>query len=144
MAKTITSANSIITLSIPDLIPAPFQLQGFAADNVFESESIDQVQTVMGVDGNLSAGVVLVEVPMTIHLQADSDSIQYFETWLATQRQQLEVFYANGQVVLPSVKKTFTMTKGVLKRGPWMPSAGKTLQPQVYNLVWQTIQPAVL
>ena len=53
MAKyqTITSANSIIMLSILGLFPVPQQIFGFAADTGFNTEAFASVEVVMGVDG---------------------------------------------------------------------------------------------
>ncbi|HEX7687349.1 MAG TPA: hypothetical protein VF453_06570 [Burkholderiaceae bacterium] len=140
--KTLTAANSIITISIADLVPSPVQLQGFAADAIYDTEAIEQAQTSMGVDGKLSAGLVLMETPWNVHLQADSDSNQLFDTWIAQQKQQREVYFANGSIVLPSLKTAITLTKGVLTRAPMMPNAAKTMQPRAYTIVWESVTPA--
>ena len=56
---SITSANAILTLAIPLLFPTPVQLQGFAADDVYDIPRIKSVETLMGVDGVLSGGLFL-------------------------------------------------------------------------------------
>lgn len=137
--KTLTAANSIITLSVPNLIPSPVQLQGFATDNIFESDAVETAETKMGVDGNLSAGIVLVETPFTVHLQADSDSNLLFETWDQTQQQQKDVYFGDITVALPSVQRVYTLTKVVLKTSNRLPNAARTMQPRAYHMVAQSV-----
>ncbi|MGA1801484.1 phage tail fiber protein [Rhizobium sp. HT1-10] len=62
---SITSANAIITLTIPGLFNTPVQLQGFSADNIYESEVQEIAETSMGVDGKLSAGYVFNPINQT-------------------------------------------------------------------------------
>lgn len=142
--KTITSANSVYTILVAGVIPAPFQLQGFATDAAFETEAADVAETVMGVDGIMSAGFIPFITSQTITLQADSPSIEVFETWLGAMKAVREIFYANGTIALPSVGKSYVLTKGVLKRVTQSPAARKTLQPQVYQLDWNDVQPVPL
>ena len=54
--STITSANSIISASIPDVYPAAQQLQGYAVDDAWAAESVEMALAQMGVDGLMSAG----------------------------------------------------------------------------------------
>jgi hypothetical protein len=66
MAGSITAANAIFQLYIPAVFSAPQQLQGFAADDIFDTENQELVQTQMGVDGLLSGGFVFIETKQTI------------------------------------------------------------------------------
>ena len=67
MTKTITSANSKLTISAEGLY-AGVQVQGFASDTAFTVESVQTAETRMGVDGNMSAGYTPHVVPQTIQL----------------------------------------------------------------------------
>lgn len=142
--KTITSANSVYTLLVLPILPVPFQIQGFAADAAFDTEPVDAAETIMGVDGIMSAGFLPFITPQTITLQADSPSIEVFETWLSAQKAVKELFFAQGTIALPSVGKSYILTKGVLKRVTQTPPARKVLQPQVYQLDWNDVQPVPL
>ena len=71
----ITSANAIYTLIIPDVFPAPQQLQGFATDDAFDTDASDVVEARIGVDGIASYGFTPFLVTQTIHFQSDSPSI---------------------------------------------------------------------
>ena len=131
---SITGANATILLSIAGLFPAPQQLQGFAADDVFDSESIDSAETLMGVDGFMSAGFVYVPVNQTFTLQADSPSIPFFDVWYLQQVAGLTTYTANGVTILPAIKKKFIMTTGYLIGYKPLPAGKKLLQPQRFRL----------
>lgn len=142
MAKTITAANAVFMLSITGLFDAPVQLQGFSADDVFDTEAIERAEILMGVDGRMSAGFVYTPTKQGITLQADSDSNDIFETWNANNAPPNDLFFANGSVVLPAIGKAYTMSKGVLMSYPSMPDAKKVLQPRKYGITWEKIEPA--
>lgn len=139
MAKTLTAANSVITLTIAGLFPVPVQLQGFAADDIFDSEAIEPAETLMGVDGKLSAGWVPMPIKQGFTLQADSDSVAFFETWYQAQQNVREIFRGSGLIVLPSVNRKMIMTNGVLSS--YQPStAKKILQPRKFTVTWEALR----
>lgn len=139
---TITAANSILFLSIEGLYNSPQQLQGFAADDVFDTETISPAETMMGVDGHLSGGFVFNPIRMNVALQADSASNFIFETWKAKQEQIGEIYIANGQVHLPAVKRKYVMIRGFLTSIPPTPAARKVLQSRRYQITWERISAA--
>ena len=51
-----TTANSALTLQIDGLYPVPQSIQGYAVDEAFALDSLKKIETLMGVDGKLSAG----------------------------------------------------------------------------------------
>lgn len=137
--STLTTANAVITLTVPFIFPTPIQLQGFSTDNIYETDAVDQVETAMGVDGILSGGFVNNPIPQTFVLQADSPSILFFETWAQTQKQAQDVYIANGSTTLPSVGRTYISTKGFLVNMQTMPGAAKTLQPRRFAIRWERV-----
>ena len=145
MAKNITSANSVFTLIIPGIYPIPVQLQGWAPDDAFDVEAVETAVVTMGVDGFQSAGWVPNSTPMTLHFQADSPSITIFETWDATETSQREKYPATGLITTPSVKKSWVLSTGILQNVIRIPPGRRTLQPQQFRLMWETIllQPLV-
>jgi hypothetical protein len=126
-------------LAVTGLFPVPQQLQGFAADDVFDISDVSPAETMMGVDGKLSAGFVFMPVEMGIMLNADSESNLLFDAWFAAQQAAREIYYANGIVRLPSVQRSFVLTKGVLKSYKPSPDAKKVLQPRKYSITWESI-----
>lgn len=139
---TITSANSVIMLAVAGLFDVPQQLQGFSADAAFSTEAFTSVETVMGVDGNMSAGWVPVEKKMSVMVMPDSISNIFFDAWYAAQEAARELFFANGTMVLPSIGREFTMIKGVLSTYTPMPEVAKVLRARTFGLTWQSILPA--
>lgn len=141
---SITSATAIVMLSIPPLFPIPQQLQGFGADDVYDTDPLESAEVSMGVDGRLSAGFVFVPVRQNYTLQADSPSIFVFDAWWAAQQQARDIYYATGIVVLSSVGKKWAMTRGVLSSYKPLPDAKKKLDPQKFAITWESTFPAVV
>lgn len=140
--SSLTAANAVIMLSIPLVFPTPQQLQGFAADDVFSTDPLNSAETMMGVDGRLSAGFVFVSVKQNYSLQADSASVAVFEEWFAAQQSSKDLFPANALVVLTAVGKKWTMTRGFLTGFPPIPDAKKILQPRRFAIEWESVSPA--
>lgn len=140
--RSLTVANSVLMLSVAGLYDSPQQLQGYAADNVFDSDAVNPAETQMGVDGKFSAGWIPVATPVGVTLQADSASNDLFENWEAAQNQTRSVFFANMLVVLPATGRKYTCTKGVLTQIPKLPTGQKTLQPRKYQITFESVQPA--
>lgn len=138
MAGNLTAANCVFQLFIPDVFPAPQQLQGFAADDIFDTDSQEAVQTQMGVDGLLSAGFVYVETKQQITLQADSDSGDVFDQWRAAEKAALNAFAASAVIILPSLNRKYEMTRGFLTAYKPIPGAGKILKPRQFGITWNS------
>ena len=137
--RTITSPNAKLFIAVTGLFTIPQELQGFAADDVTDFADINSSEISMGVDGKLSAGFVHVPIVQGIALQADSDSNDLFDTWHASQQAAGELFVAYGILRLPSVEKSFAMTKGYLTGYKAAPDVKKTLQMRRYQITWQSV-----
>ena len=140
--ETITSANSVFMLAIVGLFDVPQQLQGFSSDLAFSAEAYSSVETVMGVDGNMSAGWTPVEKKVTISIMPDSPSDTIFDEWYAAQEAARELYFAQGSILLPSVSKELVLVKGVLSTYTPLPEVAKVLRARSFGLTFQTILPA--
>lgn len=138
----ITSADAVLTLTQALLFPTPQQIQGFAADDVFDIPAIQSIETTMGVDGVLSAGFVFVEIPWDISLQADSASNAIFDRVWTQQQATKSTYILNGLIRLPSIATKFTLTTGFLKSYKPAPAGKKVLQARHYQLVFERMAPA--
>jgi hypothetical protein len=137
---TITSANAVYQLSIPAVFPGgPQTLQGFAADEIYGTDPIDAGETLMGVDGILSAGFVYDIVRQTIVLQADSPSAFIFDTWWTSERAIPEKLPASGTIALPTLGIKYTMPFGFLKSYMSIPDGRRILQPRRFVIHWQQV-----
>lgn len=142
-ARTITSANSAFTLSVPGVFAVPVALQQYAADEAFDNEAVDSAEAVMGVDGFMAAGFTPFPVKMSITLQADSASIDAFNDWLGAMQAAKEVFYAVATIDMPSVGRSFALSQGALTKGKIIPGAKKKLEPVNYEITWGSVVPSL-
>lgn len=141
---TITSANSVFTITVPGLFPAPVKLEGYSADKAFSTEAVSFTEVSMGVDGRMTGGYTPTPTKQTVTLQADSPSRVIFTAIIAAIKAGREIFYINGTISLPSTGESFTMTRGLLTQVHQLPDAAKVLQPVEYEITWQDIAPAPL
>lgn len=139
---SITSANALYLLTVTGLFPAPQKLQGFSADDVFDTPAISPAEGMMGVDGRLSTGFTFVPIVQNIALMADSESNNVFELWYETQRLQREILRCNATIILPSLNKAFVLANGYLSSYPTISDAKKVLQPRRYSITWESIDGA--
>ena len=138
----ITSADTVLTLWQPTLFPNPQQIQGFAADDILDSDQIKSIEALMGVDGVLSFGFVFVPMMQNYSLQADSDSIGFFETIFGYQFGGKTVYPVSGTLLYPSLGKKYDMKNGGLSGYKPTADAKRVLQPMRFQVTWQSILPA--
>jgi len=137
--RTITSTNSVFTMTIPGLFGSPIQLDGYAADTAFAADAVATAETHMGVDGKLSAGYIHAPVKMKIHFAADSLSVDIFDQWFNTQKAERELYFADATIDLPGVEKSYTLTKGALTNYKNFPDVKKTLADVEYEITWESV-----
>jgi hypothetical protein len=138
---SITSANAIIMLSVPGLFDSPQQLQGFAADDIFDAAAIKPAETSMGLDGRLSAGWIPVAVTQSYTLQADSPSVAFFEAIYNAQQAIRDIYRLSGLTVLSGIGISYNQVRGVLTNYTPMPSGKKMLMPRTFSIEWETVTP---
>lgn len=139
---SITSANAVLMLGVTNLFPTPQLIQGFAADDIYDTEANEIGETMMGVDGYLSGGFVFTPVAQGISLMADSPSNTFFDSWANAERVARDKYTAFGTIYLQGTGKKYAMTKGFLISAPVLPDAKKVLQPRKFNLRWERVLPA--
>ena len=140
--KTITSANSQLSIVVDGVFTSPVPIQGYAMDGAFQNEAIKSAETTMGIDGLMSAGFVFNEVKQKITLSPDSPSKDFFDQWWNAMYNAREVAFANATLVLPSTGETYTFTRGVLSSYHGAPAGKKKLEPVEYEITWQSVQKA--
>jgi hypothetical protein len=135
MAGTLTVANSVLAMTTEALFPQAQRLQGYAADDAFDFENVENGEYSIGIDGKLSAGFVFNEIPLGITLQADSLSLSLFEQiyqYEVANRTKLE---QQLTITLPAVNKRYDLKDGFMRRYK-APSGKKILQPGVVEFVF--------
>jgi hypothetical protein len=139
---SITSANSVVMLSVTNVFTQPQQLQQYAVDDIFTNDPVQASETAMGVDGFLAAGFVYAPVHWSVALMANSPSNDIFDQWYQAQLKAIDVFRCNGTIWLPSLGKKFNMKNGALTTYRNMPDAAKTLRSRTYVITWERVSPA--
>jgi tail fiber protein gp32 len=136
---TITSANSVFSLVVPGLFPAPVQLSGYSTERAWNSDGQDLAETQMGVDGRMAFGYVPAPVRMTISLQADSPSKAIFTAIARAVKAAKDQFTLSAVIVLPGTGESFTLSRGVLQNAKAIADAAKVLQAMDFVIVWQDV-----
>jgi hypothetical protein len=142
MPNTITSANAQFTLSVPGVLPVPVPIEGFAADDAFDTENVAPNEAIMGVDGNLSGGYTPYPVKLKFVLQADSPSIAFMDQWLGAMKTATETYQANATIVAPSLGKIYTFLIGFLTGAIPTAPGKKVFQPQTYEITFESVSAA--
>lgn len=140
--RTLTSANAILLISVAGLYDVAQRIQGFSADDITDTDAVEPKETMMGVDGRLSAGWVPVIIKQNITLQADSLSNDLFENWAASERTSRETYVASGGLIIPSTGRKYAMRRGFLKGFVTFPSLKRTAQPRRYSIDWESVTAA--
>ena len=133
----ITSANAILIIGSANIFPNAQQLQGFAADDIFDVDAIASAQTSMGVDGLLSAGFVFEQLKQTITLQADSPSGYVFDNIYAYERQTVSKQVITATFKFTSIGVQFIINKGFMTSYTPMAAGKRILQPRRFSLEWE-------
>ncbi len=136
---TITSANSVFSIIVPGLFPAPVLLSGYSTERAWNTDTQDLAETQMGVDGRMAFGYVPAPVRMTISLQADSPSKTIFKALARAIIAARDQFAISGTIVLPGTGEAFTLSRGVLQNQKAIADAAKVLQPVDYIIVWESV-----
>ena len=141
-ASTITSANSVVTMTVSGLFTTGVQLQGYSTDKAWDIAAVVVTETQIGVDGRKTAGLVFNAVKQTYSFQADSPSIAFFEAIYAAQRVARDVYYITATIDLPATGQSYVCNKGTLEDYNSVASAGKVLTAREFSVNWGSIIPA--
>jgi hypothetical protein len=141
---SITSANSVVTISVPGLFPVPQQLKGFSAERAWETGDLQLTESQMGVDGRKTSGIVFNMPEQKFSLQADSPSKQIFIAIQNAQKAKRDVYYISGTIDLPSTGESFICKRGTLKSAKPLADAAKVLQPMDFTIEWESIDPTLI
>ena len=141
VAQDITSANASLILTCPGVFTAPQQIQGFATDDIYSTDPLEIAETMMGVDGYLSGGMVYNPVVTGMSLMAGSPSIPVFDQIYTQSRAQEAVYFMQGTIKLLSINMKYNLLNGILVTYPPIPDAKKLLQPRRFTIRWEAVVP---
>lgn len=130
MSATLTNANSVVAMTTEALYPQAQRLQGYAADDAFESGAVENGEYLMGIDGKFSAGFVFNAVELTITIQADSPSLQLFENIWNYEQSNRTKLQQDVTVTATALGRRYDYKQGYMTSYK-APAGKKILQPAV-------------
>lgn len=125
----ITSANASLVLIVDTIIPAGVQLQHFSTDSMFELSEVTVTEDRMGVDGNLAAGWIPSIKTVKVDLEAGSPSMWFMDMLARAMESNRTIYKCTLIATIPSIRKIYTWTGGVLKTGTMVNNTKKVLDP---------------
>lgn len=136
MARTLTNANSVLTLAVGDLDIGPVQLQGFGTNDMFDTTAIKSAEVMVGVDGVKSQGYIAFLVPFKFTLQADSLSIDIMDAIQEAQEAAQETYELSMSLSAPGLGKLWTFINGTITEFKKTPKGEKLMQAQSYEVTF--------
>ena len=136
MARTLTNANSVLTLAVGDLDIGPVQLQGFGTNDMFDTTAIKSAEVIVGVDGVKSQGYIAFLVPFKFTLQADSLSIDVMDAIQEAQEAAQETYELSMSLSAPGLGKLWTFINGTITEFKKTPKGEKLMQAQSYEITF--------
>lgn len=140
--RLIPQVGGIAASLLPALAGVGFEVQGYASDDAFATDTVDTVEARKGVDNKASFGYLPRLTKQTVTLQADSPSITLFETLVSAQDAIQEVILLDGILALPSVGRSYALVQGALTRITPIAPGKRVLEPVTYELTWDTCTPS--
>lgn len=125
----ITSANATLVLVADTVIPAGVPLSQFSTDQSYSMDAVTSVEDRMGVDGHLAAGWIPSIKVVTVNLEASSPSVTFLNLLYSTMEKNRTFYKITLIATVPSIRKVYTWTNGVLKSGTPVASGKKVLDP---------------
>ena len=83
----------------------------------------------MGVDGNLAAGWVPSIKTVQISLEAGSPSLYFLDMLAQSMERNRTIYKCTLVATIPSIRKIYTWSNGILKSGTLASSGKKVLDP---------------
>lgn len=139
MAYNITSANASLRIIVPAIYPGGFTVEDYAADDMFETASMDNAEDMMSADGKYHAGFVFNTVNLTINIMANSSTGDRLDNWWSTERTTLTKFDCNAVLSIPALQTKFNFVNGVLFTWNPIPPAKRILQPRQAIFHFETV-----
>jgi len=136
-ARDITSATSSVSMLSTNGIT---DFEGYSADDIFTADSVDFVETRIGVDGKMSAGYVPQIKTVTFNFEASSKSLPSLLNLYAISEATRTPVFVTLTVFIPAISKKF-ICEGVMKGTKPMYDAKKTLEPMPIKFDFESIIP---
>ncbi|EBX8597650.1 hypothetical protein DTG61_23015 [Salmonella enterica subsp. enterica serovar Brunei] len=130
MPIDITSANSKLRIVVPAYYPGGFDVDDYAADNMFETGALQNAEDMMSADGKYHAGFVFNPTEFTINLMATSNAGSLIDDWVAAERTAIGKFICNAVLTVPALGAKWNFVNGIIFTWTQLPPGRRVLQPR--------------
>ncbi len=142
--NNITSSNSTAILKVETLFPSGIILEQFSFDQSLLFDEINFTENRVGVDGKIASGFVPSLKAVSIFLEASSPSFPLLCQLGEVMNQNKSIYECTLVVNIPSIKKVYTFSNGVLKSGRMFPDNKKTLEPVNFKFEFESYKSSEL
>ncbi|EMR0738062.1 hypothetical protein RVX82_002402 [Citrobacter braakii] len=139
MPIDITSANSKLRIVVPAYYPGGFDVDDYAADNMFETGALQNAEEQMSADGKYHAGFIFNPTEFTINLMPTSNAGSLVDDWLAAERTAIAKFQCNATLTVPALGAKWNFVNGVLYTWTPTPPGRRVLQPRPAVFHFETV-----
>lgn len=142
MNLDISNANSSAVLTVSDLFPSGITLEMFSTDQAIDQGTPGLTETRMGIDGHMVAAYVPTIHTVAVKLEAASPSFDALATVWTAMNKRKKVYECTLVCSVPSLGRTFTWSRGVMKSGTPFPSLGKSLGVTTWTFDFESFNPS--
>ena len=140
----ITSANSTLIITVSALAIASVAMEGYAVDNAWALDDAEMAVAQVGVDAKMTAGWVPRLNALTLSFAPNSPSIATLLAVVTAQDTDRTIYTLQGVLTCPSIKKSWTLSNGVITRAKVIPDGSRILGAQSMQITFESARPAVI
>lgn len=139
------TSRDLVAILTCNIIPYGGKLEGFAEEEAISFDDVDNVETVVGVDGFMSAAVINALSAGAMTFSATSPCMELvIDPILAAQDKGSTPIVCTLSITQPSRKMLYILSPLILKRKISLASMGKTLKDRSVAFEFLHVQPIPL
>lgn len=138
--RSISSANSVLTLSVEEIEPSGFTVDDFSSGDPYGSDNVTSTVIRMTQGGKLLAGFKHTSKPFKIILEPTSSALQKLLNVINHEKLNGKKYIFNGILYIPGIEKDFNLINGVLESHPELISSKEVLEPTTWQFQFENIE----
>jgi hypothetical protein len=142
MPIDITSANSKLRIVVPAYYPGGFDVDDYAADNMFETGALTNTEDAMSADGKYHAGFIFNPTEQTITLMPTSNAGFLIDDWWVAERTAICKFACNMVLTVPALGRKWNFVNGVIHTWTPNPPGRRVLQARPAVFHFESVTPS--
>ncbi|HDY4931529.1 TPA: hypothetical protein RPG34_003361 [Yersinia enterocolitica] len=142
MAIDITSANSKLRIIVPSFYPGGFDVDDYAAEDMWNTDALQNTEEMLSADGKYHAGFVFDTTKLNLMLMPTSQAGYLIGDWAAAERTAVTKFACNAVLTIPALGLKYNFVNGVLFTWTPTPPGKRVLQPRPAIFHFESITPS--